>query len=195
MAGECAMTAFLKVTELVSSVTDGCGSPVGWASKPNINVVSHLMRWGSLRSPPTYKPIAFDEVRQIRLWSGAAARRWPEPIAYCRAGCPEGQWNQQQQHQAAGKPNMTERVNGVPAERMPPLIEAAGLPPAAATRTVYRLLGHNPSVLNVVAAQIQTLIRKNSLPHRLRELIIMLPLEDGVMAWPPDGVRPANAEN
>jgi len=190
---------------------------------------------------------------------------------------------------------MTERVNLVPAEQMPPLIEAAGLPPAAATRTVYRVLAHNPTVLNVVSAQIQTLIRKNSLPHRLRELIIMrigwvtgsvyewtshwricmelgippedvlavrdwhaadrlsaadravlqatdetlagnticdetwaeitrhvtdpgqqvelvvdianwvfasillrnlkIPLEDGVMAWPPDGVRPANAEN
>ena len=68
---------------------------------------------------------------------------------------------------------MTERVNMVPTERMPPLVEAAGLPPAAASRTVYRVLAHNPTVLNVVAAQIQTLIRKNSLPHRLRELIIM----------------------
>jgi alkylhydroperoxidase family enzyme len=113
---------------------------------------------------------------------------------------------------------MTERVSMVPAERMPQLVEAAGLPPAAATRTVYRVLAHNPTVLKVVAAQIQTLMRKNSLPHRLRELIIMrigwvtgsayewtshwriciefgIPPEDGVMAWPPDGVRPANAEN
>ena len=39
--------------------------------------------------------------------------------------------------------------------------------------TVYRVLAHNPTVLNVVATQIQTLIRKNSLPHRLRELVIM----------------------
>lgn len=190
---------------------------------------------------------------------------------------------------------MSERVNLVPVERMPALIEAAGLPPAAATRTVYRVLAHNPTVLNLVSAQIQTLIRKNSLPNRLRELIIMrigwatgsvyewtshwricmelgippedvlavrdwrasnrltaadravlqatdetlagktisdatwaeitrhvtdpgqqvelvvdianwmfasiflrnlrIPLEDGVMAWPPDGVRPASAEN
>jgi alkylhydroperoxidase family enzyme len=73
----------------------------------------------------------------------------------------------------AGITNMTERVNMVPAERMLPLVEAAGLPPAAATRTVYRVLANNPTVLNVVAAQIQTLIRNNSLPHRLRELIIM----------------------
>ncbi len=68
---------------------------------------------------------------------------------------------------------MTERVKMVPAAQMPPLIEAAGLPPAAATRTVYRVLANNPTVLNVVTAQIQTLIRNNSLPHRLRELIIM----------------------
>ena len=68
---------------------------------------------------------------------------------------------------------MTERVNMVPAEQMPPLIEAAGLPTAAASRTVYRVLANNPTVLNVVATQIQTLIRKNSLPHRLRELMIM----------------------
>ncbi len=68
---------------------------------------------------------------------------------------------------------MTERVNMVPAAQMPPLIEAAGLPPAAASRTVYRVLANNPTVLNVVATQIQTLIRKNSLPHRLRELMIM----------------------
>jgi hypothetical protein len=32
--------------------------------------------------------------------------------------------------------NMSERVTMVPAERMAPLIEAAGLPPAAASRTV-----------------------------------------------------------
>ena len=79
------------------------------------------------------------------------------------------------------------------------------------------MLANNPTVLNVVTAQIQTLFRKNSLPHRLRELIIMrigwltgstyewtslrricmvlgIPLEEGVMAWPPDSVRPANAE-
>jgi alkylhydroperoxidase family enzyme len=79
------------------------------------------------------------------------------------------------------------------------------------------VLANNPTVLNVVTAQIQALIRKNSLPHRLRELIIMrigwvtgstyeltslwricmelgILLEDGVMAWPPDSVRPANAE-
>lgn len=68
---------------------------------------------------------------------------------------------------------MSERVTLVPPQRMPPLIAAAGLPPAAASRTVYRVLAHNPTVLNVVSAQIQTLIRKNSLPHRLRELIIM----------------------
>jgi alkylhydroperoxidase family enzyme len=68
---------------------------------------------------------------------------------------------------------MTERVTMVPAERMPPLIEAAGLPPAAATRTVYRVLANNPTVLKVVSAQIQALTRKNCLPHRLRELIIM----------------------
>lgn len=68
---------------------------------------------------------------------------------------------------------MTERVNMVPIEQMPPLIEAAGLPPAAASRTVYRVLANNPTVLNVVATQIQTLIRKNSLPNRLRELMIM----------------------
>lgn len=69
--------------------------------------------------------------------------------------------------------NMTERVNMVPTAQMPPLVEAAGLPPAAATRTVYRVLANNPTVFNVVATQIQTLIRKNSLPHRLRELMIM----------------------
>jgi hypothetical protein len=57
------------------------------------------------------------------------------------------------------------------------------------------VLANNPTVLNMVAVQIQTLIRKNSLPQRLRELSIMLPLEDDVMAWPPDGVRPANAED
>lgn len=68
---------------------------------------------------------------------------------------------------------MSERVKMIPAERMPPLIEATGLPPAAATRTVYRVLANNPTVLNVVSAQIQTLIRNNSLPHRLRELTIM----------------------
>ena len=68
---------------------------------------------------------------------------------------------------------MTARVNMVPAAQMPPLIEAAGLPPAAATRTVYRVLANNPTVLNVVSTQIQTLIRNNTLPHRLRELIIM----------------------
>jgi alkylhydroperoxidase family enzyme len=68
---------------------------------------------------------------------------------------------------------MNERVKMVPVEQMPPIVEAAGLPPAAATRTVYRVLAQNPTVLNVVSAQIQTLIRKNSLPHRLRELIIM----------------------
>lgn len=68
---------------------------------------------------------------------------------------------------------MTQRVNMLSAAQMPPLIEAAGLPPTAASRTVYRVLGHNPTVLNVVATQIQTLIRDNSLPHRLRELIIM----------------------
>jgi alkylhydroperoxidase family enzyme len=75
--------------------------------------------------------------------------------------------------QETGITNMTERVKMVPTEQMPPLIEAAGLPPAAASRTVYRVLGNNPTVLNVVATQIQTLIRKNSLPHRLRELMIM----------------------
>lgn len=68
---------------------------------------------------------------------------------------------------------MRARVKLIPTEQMPPLIEAAGLPPAAASRTVYRVLAHNPTVLNVVSTQIQTLIRKNSLPHRLRELIIM----------------------
>jgi len=68
---------------------------------------------------------------------------------------------------------MTERVSMVAAGQMPPLIEGAGLPPAAATRTVYRVLANNPTVLNVVSAQIQTLIRNNSLPHRLRELTIM----------------------
>jgi alkylhydroperoxidase family enzyme len=68
---------------------------------------------------------------------------------------------------------MTERVAMVPAGQMPPLVEAAGLPPAAASRTVYRVLANNPTVLNVVAAQIQTLIRRNCLPHRLRELSIM----------------------
>lgn len=68
---------------------------------------------------------------------------------------------------------MSERITLIPTEHMPPLIEAAGLPAAAASRTVYRVLAHNPIVLNVVAAQIQTLIRRNTLPHRLRELIIM----------------------
>jgi alkylhydroperoxidase family enzyme len=68
---------------------------------------------------------------------------------------------------------MSERVTMVPVEEMPPLVEAAGLPPTAATRTVYRVLGNNPTVLKVVVAQIQTLLRNNSLPHRLRELIIM----------------------
>jgi alkylhydroperoxidase family enzyme len=105
--------------------------------------------------------------------------------------------------------NMTERVAMVPAEQMPPLVEAAGLPPAAATRTVYRVLANNPTVLNVVATQIQTLIRKNSLPHRLRELIIMRIgwVTGSVYEWtshwrigmelgiPPDGVRPANAKD
>ena len=68
---------------------------------------------------------------------------------------------------------MTERVAMMPLDQMPALVEAAGLPPAAATRTVYRVLANNPTVLKVVSTQIQTLIRKNSLPHRLRELIIM----------------------
>jgi alkylhydroperoxidase family enzyme len=35
------------------------------------------------------------------------------------------------------------------------------------------VLANNPTVLNVVSAQLQALIRRNSLPHRLRELIIM----------------------
>lgn len=68
---------------------------------------------------------------------------------------------------------MAERVPMVPMDQMPKLIEAAGLSAAAASRTVYRVLANNPTVLGVVSAQIQTLIRKGSLPHRLRELIIM----------------------
>jgi alkylhydroperoxidase family enzyme len=68
---------------------------------------------------------------------------------------------------------MAQRLAMLPVDAMPPLVEAAGLPPAAATRTVYRVLGHNPTVMNVVTAQIQTLLRKNSVPHRLRELVIM----------------------
>ena len=90
--------------------------------------------------------------------------------AYCGAVCAA---RQSSPHQAAEKTNMSERVRMVPVGQMPPLVEAAGLPAAAATRTVYRVLGNNPTVLNVVATQIQTLIRNNSLPHRLRELIIM----------------------
>jgi alkylhydroperoxidase family enzyme len=68
---------------------------------------------------------------------------------------------------------MAQRLAMLPIDAMPPLVEAAGLPPAAATRTVYRVLGHNPTVMNVVTAQIQTLLRRNSVPHRLRELVIM----------------------
>ena len=94
---------------------------------------------------------------------------------------------------------MMERVAMVPAERMPARTEAAGLPPSAATRTVYPVLASNPPVLNVVSAQIMMLIRKDFLPHRLRGLIIMLrnprgSLEDSVTVWLPDGACPAKAE-
>ncbi len=70
------------------------------------------------------------------------------------------------------------------------------------------MTGHanNAAVLNVVTAQIQTLFRRNSLPHRLRERFIgrvgwasglayELALEDSATAWPPERSHLTNAED
>jgi alkylhydroperoxidase family enzyme len=68
---------------------------------------------------------------------------------------------------------MTGRVAMVPLERARLMGEEIGLPAPMTTRSAFRTLANNPSLLRAVYGQLTTLLLHNTFDTRLRELMIM----------------------
>ena len=68
---------------------------------------------------------------------------------------------------------MAERVTMVSLETAKALGEEIGLPGPMATRSAFRVLANNPPLLKAVFGQLTTLLLRNKLDTRLRELMIM----------------------
>jgi alkylhydroperoxidase family enzyme len=68
---------------------------------------------------------------------------------------------------------MTGRVAMVPLDRARLLGEEIGLPAPMTTRSAFRTLANNPPLMQAVFGQLTTLLLRNTLDTRLRELMIM----------------------
>lgn len=68
---------------------------------------------------------------------------------------------------------MTGRVAMVPLERARLMGEEIGLPAPMTTRSAFRTLANNPSLLRAVYGQLTTLLLHHTFDTRLRELMIM----------------------
>jgi alkylhydroperoxidase family enzyme len=68
---------------------------------------------------------------------------------------------------------MTGRVAMVPLDQAQQLGAEIGLPAPMTTRSAFRTLANNPPLLKAVFGQLTTLLLRNTLDTRLRELMIM----------------------
>ncbi len=68
---------------------------------------------------------------------------------------------------------MTQRIPLVPLEEAQRLCAEAGLPERMGRLSAFRTLAHNPELMKAVFGQLMTLMNRNRLDTRLRELMIM----------------------
>ncbi len=70
---------------------------------------------------------------------------------------------------------MTQRIPLVPLEEAQRLCAEAGLPERMGHLSAFRTLAHNPDLMKAVFGQLMTLMNRNRLDTRLRELMIYRP--------------------